>query len=129
MEIKYRMPLKNAANINHLKTVKIMEKNLILTCEVSDFLQVYCGTKDSEEQFRLAKDSLLDNENNEITDEELMRFYHELVEIRVMHYDHKGLGTMYDDLLLTFCSTLEEYSCSCINPEQVLKDIISVNFK
>ena len=104
-----------------------MEIQSTFTTKFATFLEAYCGTKDSEQQFEQAKDSLFGSDNYNITDYELKQNYDETVEIHIEPL--KYIDDCYAELKLFFCNShgvCLEFSCDCMDYNRLVADCLSI---
>lgn len=113
---------------------KEQKLNWCFTCEFSIFAQAYTGLQDSEEIMALIEEQdqihfvNTQKESEFLTETDLMGIWHDFVEIRPYAImENNGITIL--SLAVYHENDAIELECDCVEPEELLGEIIKLIYK
>jgi len=113
-----------------------MEKNQKLnwnfTCEFSIFAQAYTGLQNSKEITAFIEENdqitVVSEPNRFMTEEDIMKVWHENVTFQP-NYIMENNGITRLEMYVCTGDTSFELECDCVEPEELLREIIKLIYK
>ena len=106
--------------------------NWNFTCEFSIFAQAYTGLQDTEEIMACIEENdqiaIVDEPDKFMAKNDMMKVWHENVTFQP-NYIMENNGITFLEMYVCTGDTSFELECDCVEPEEMLKEIIKLIYK